>query len=162
MLTIIILGSLIPFAIEAAPAPDPEIDLHGLNLDAYSWLKAAPYHTEPIFQDNPQPIFPSPILKGSFLPAHAYALAAPILKAPDVVTAPIYAPAAPVLKQPAPVYAPVEIYKAAVPVVKTIAPATSYASVTKYQISHARVMKDAGSAAPMLKKTSYDNSYGFH
>lgn len=145
----------------AAANPVPEIDYHGYNLDALSFLKPqalpAPLYTEPIYKNYPQPLYPQPlypqsVLKESFGPI--YAAAAPIVKAPVLAPTPIYAsvlkapifapapvyePAAPILKAAAPVYAPV--YKAAVPVVKAVAPATSYASVTKYHISHAPVIK---------------------
>ncbi|XP_074037717.1 uncharacterized protein isoform X2 [Leptinotarsa decemlineata] len=120
----------------------PGYDLNELDLYHSPLLKAAPILTTPIIKE-PLHLAPAPVY------------------APE----PIYAPA-PVIKA-APVIAPAPVIKTvAVPVVKTVVPATSYASFTQYHVAHpAAVVKTVVAPAPILKSyiaSPLSYGHGYH
>lgn len=104
--------ALLLVTVSSAPGiPDYGLDFHS------SLLKAAP-----ILPAFPEPILPAPVFK-------------------TAIPAPIYHAPAPLLAHaPAPIYAHAPIVKAApviaAPVVKAVAPATSYATVTQVHVTH--------------------------
>ncbi|XP_017786617.1 PREDICTED: extensin-1-like [Nicrophorus vespilloides] len=124
-------------------------DLHGggysfddAQLFSAPILKSAPVFTQTYIKEA-APVYSAPILK-----------AAPVYAAPEpVYSSPIYKTfSAPVYEKTAPVYAAPTIIKAA-PVVKAYAPATSYASVTSYNVAHAppTVVKTIVAPQPVYK-----------